>query len=237
LKAYRGAGFSWGMAQEAGKAARWLAGHHLPALDLFATLLSQTTGVSHTQLAPDTTANAWPDSWASPGGVLCPVVAGTFLSDLASMLVPKTTTVRFSAVASPLILLSFIAAVRLPAMLTISDVCICMHHNVNGDEAGNGSDAPNRDVYSHVSREEICIEIPEHKVSEVLVERQDAFVVFGESTPSMQLMQRTYVAGAMRGSGSLESITLLEQLAHQTYVPSNQASREGGAGAGLNDND
>ena len=41
----------------------------------------------------------------------------------------------------------------------------------------------------------------------------------------------------VRGVGEVESIDLLETLAHQTYVPATQASRESGAGAGLTDDD
>ena len=43
--------------------------------------------------------------------------------------------------------------------------------------------------------------------------------------------------GRVRGVGGAESIDLLETLAHQTYVPATQASRESGAGAGLTDDD
>ena len=44
FKAYRGAGFSWGMAQEAGFAASWLARHGLPAASYFDILLRQIDG-------------------------------------------------------------------------------------------------------------------------------------------------------------------------------------------------
>ena len=38
-KATRGAGFEWGHAEEAGKAARWLAKHELPGAALLAAYL------------------------------------------------------------------------------------------------------------------------------------------------------------------------------------------------------
>ena len=40
-KAARGAGLSWGYAEEAGKAARWLAAHQLPSTELLAVYLTE----------------------------------------------------------------------------------------------------------------------------------------------------------------------------------------------------
>ena len=40
-KAARGSGLSWGYAEEAGKAARWLAAHQLPSTELLAAYLSE----------------------------------------------------------------------------------------------------------------------------------------------------------------------------------------------------
>jgi len=43
-KAARGAGLSWGLAEEAGKAGRWLAMHGIDALPAFAALYEQNDG-------------------------------------------------------------------------------------------------------------------------------------------------------------------------------------------------
>ena len=40
-KAARGAGLSWGYAEEAGKAVRWLAAHQLPSTELLAAYLTE----------------------------------------------------------------------------------------------------------------------------------------------------------------------------------------------------
>ena len=74
LKAYRGAGFSWGMAQEAGRAAAWLAHNGLPAACYFDLLLHETDGIEASQLTPSVImSNAAPD-WQMSARPLCPVV-------------------------------------------------------------------------------------------------------------------------------------------------------------------
>ena len=229
LKAYRGAGFSWGMAQEAGKAAAWLAAHRLPALNMFATLLAQTNGLCHRQLAPDIKADTWPDEWSSPSGLLCPVVAGTLLSDLAPVFAKKPAAVKFSSVQSALILLPFIATLRSPAMLTFADLRVWLYRDVDNEAKDTG--VVNNDV--------IHVEIIKDRSSTTSVERQDVFLAFDERFDA-GFDERTLLpakVAAMRGAGTAESIALLEHLAHQTYVPATQASRESGAGAGLNDDD
>lgn len=78
-KAARGAGRSWGMAEEFGRAVRWLEGSGLPAMALLATLLARTDGMAATRLTPSWEAHTGlvhPD--ATP---LCPIALGTALSD------------------------------------------------------------------------------------------------------------------------------------------------------------
>ena len=51
-KAARGAGRSWGMAEECGRTIRWLESYGLAAMGLAADLLAQTDGMADTALAP-----------------------------------------------------------------------------------------------------------------------------------------------------------------------------------------
>ena len=78
-RAARGAGLSWGLAEEAGKAARWLAAVGLPGPALLAAELEQVDGQRYDALAP----SAIEGMWAAPGGVMSPLIAGAALSDLA----------------------------------------------------------------------------------------------------------------------------------------------------------
>jgi hypothetical protein len=84
-KAARGAGFDWGMAEEAGRALRWLCARGLPGGAALAALLSARDG--------DVLSGA------------CPLATGTALADRA---LPDC---KFDAVASPLLLLPFAAQV------------------------------------------------------------------------------------------------------------------------------
>jgi hypothetical protein len=51
-KAARGAGLPWGLAEEAGKAARWLAMHGIDGLPASAALFEQNDGRPYDELAP-----------------------------------------------------------------------------------------------------------------------------------------------------------------------------------------
>lgn len=85
-KASRGAGYSWGLAEEAGKATRWLCGQGLDGVAILATALSR----------PDQT-------------LACPLTRGAQLSDRAATLAEHVITLRH--VAQPALLLAFAAQV------------------------------------------------------------------------------------------------------------------------------
>jgi len=96
-KATRGAGFSWGQAEAAGRAARWL---HLQGL-----------GGAESLAKALETPGAFPlvegVNWLSAGGPLCPILTGTALADHAHVI--GTSGVRLGAVNAPLLLLGFVS--------------------------------------------------------------------------------------------------------------------------------
>lgn len=78
VKAARGAGFDWGMAEEAGMAVRRLTEAGLPGAGLLLALLEADRGV-----APDLASLT---RWHSPSGrALCPLLSGSTLSDYATL--------------------------------------------------------------------------------------------------------------------------------------------------------
>ena len=97
-KAARGAGFSWGMADEAGKVARWLCRHGFSGAAVLAGYLE------HAQQAcgPDDPALS---DW-SADGALCPLICGTLLSDMGA----TSVTRRLHTLAWPILLLPHIGA-------------------------------------------------------------------------------------------------------------------------------
>jgi len=108
LKAYRATGMPWGLAEEAGRAAGWMAMHRLPGLESFAGLVTAFDGVAVDQRAP---ASLLPP-YHSNSDALCPVVVGTVLNDVFaghSVFDPFT----IGRCAYPAILLPFIDRVAL----------------------------------------------------------------------------------------------------------------------------
>ncbi len=104
-KAARGAGLSWGLAEEAGKATRWLCSAGLPGPAALAGLLTQNDGTDYGQLCPITTN----DPWQAKGGTLCPLIAGAALCDRAAAL-SAGDGITLRNVAYPLLLVPFVAA-------------------------------------------------------------------------------------------------------------------------------
>ena len=78
-KAARGAGLPWGLADDAGRAVRWLCARGLGAAEALAELLEQTDYSDPVAHAPV----ALRGDWGSERGSLCPLAAGTTLGDFA----------------------------------------------------------------------------------------------------------------------------------------------------------
>lgn len=81
-KAAQATGLGWGLAEEAGKAARWLAAFDLPGPEIILAHLQQLAGKDYKEFFPADTN----DVWQARGDYLCPVVSGAALADRASQL-------------------------------------------------------------------------------------------------------------------------------------------------------
>jgi len=209
LKAYRGAGFSWGMAQEAGRAASWLAQKDLPAGFYFSSLLQQIDSVDSRTLTPNVKVDDDTLKWMSAENALCPVICGTVLSDYGLE--------SFFAGVKPLVL----GAVCCPAILLpfIADCAVAMKANVEikVDDSPALIDATGAVYPSDVE----ALAVP------------CAQVVVSESSNVL----RPCTTNSSRADLSIEDEEFLSKLAHRTYVAASDESRLSGAGAGLTDND
>lgn len=105
-KAYRGIGRPWGLAEEAGRAAMWLASRGLPGPDMFAILARRFDGTDCADCTPADLASPW----KAPGGELCPIVAGSCFCD-APTRVREPGGLSMHAVVAPLLIVPFAAAV------------------------------------------------------------------------------------------------------------------------------
>lgn len=98
-KAARGAGYPWGMAEEAGRAARWLAAWGLPGPETLLAALEEMDGAVGAH-AP----RAGSRPWQAAASALCPICTGAALSDRAEE-IRDGAPQRLSAVLFPLLML------------------------------------------------------------------------------------------------------------------------------------
>ena len=141
-KAIRGVGLSWGLAEEGGKAVRWLAAHGIDPLPALADVLerhdrrARITSVIKITEAGRRTADA----------PLCPIILGTMLCDDADRL--ATNAFVAGPVARPLLLAPFVAAaariVGRPLQFEADGGQVSL--NAQGDPAGDLSSLDVADV-------------------------------------------------------------------------------------------
>ena len=119
-KAFRGAGYHWGEAEEAGKAAIWLARRGLPALAPILHLLNEAQA-RLPAMRPQKDAQRI----KAAGGLLCPVLAGMALSDAAEELRPARQ-LQLDPLCAPLLIAPFLAAAAeaIPFRLVISSPAV-----------------------------------------------------------------------------------------------------------------
>ncbi|WP_164659075.1 DUF3726 domain-containing protein [Tropicibacter sp. Alg240-R139] len=110
-RATRGAGYAWGLAEDAAKATRWLCAHDIDGVGQLARLLSSE---SETRLALAAINGVW-----AAKGVLCPFRTGCLLSDCAHLL--NEQPIEMVQVAAPVVLVPFaaLAARRLEVVVTV----------------------------------------------------------------------------------------------------------------------
>ena len=103
-KAARGAGYSWGMAQEAGFAAKWLCLRNVAGADHVACLLEQLKGEDPRTLAPAPEDGAL----SVPGGRVCSLALGCLISDRPDLVLGQAS-LTCPGVVQPVLLLPFLA--------------------------------------------------------------------------------------------------------------------------------
>ena len=102
-KAARGVGYSWGMAEEAAKAARWLCENSFDGVGALAQTLARADGTDLAARAPSTLET----DWQATAGEMCPLMAGATLSDSAYLWAKNGK--RIHCVIAPVMLLPFAA--------------------------------------------------------------------------------------------------------------------------------
>lgn len=106
LKAARGAGMSWGQAEEAGFAAVWLARQGLDGPGALLAQLQAAQGRAWRDIRPVVDAGAFR---APEGGLLCPIALGSALCDYVALPVMQCDSLQIGPVTKPILLLPFLS--------------------------------------------------------------------------------------------------------------------------------
>lgn len=207
-KAARGAGMTWGLAEEAGRATRWLCERNLPGAETLAALLSIRGDLGHDALRPQRPEAVGGD-WRAEAGALCPIAAGAALCDFSSGS-DEAPRIKTGPMSCPALLLPFAAWTADAAAVAIEVSWSGMRVELCAGEARLGAPDP----------------------AALTADRAEAVVVGPAAKTCVAATDL-----ALRADVSHEAQEILERFAHRTYAPATQQSREAGAGAGLSDND
>ena len=206
-RAARGSGMHWGLAEEAGKAARWLAERDMPGAQLLACLLTANRERNYENVAPVIIGNRW----KAAKGELCPVCSGAALRDRIGMLT-RDEEVRLIAVAYPLLLIPFLDQ--------------SWHPNGETYELRWG------DIRVSVCAGDVALACNED--SALLSEHADEVTV---QIGAARTLQPTHQPRSVAVGTPISAWRALDALAKRTYVAASEESRARGAGAGSTDND
>lgn len=81
-KAARATGLSWGIAEETGKASRWLAAFDLPGPETALAHLQQLDAADYQRYIP----NCDLDPWQASGRLICPIIGGAAIADRSAQM-------------------------------------------------------------------------------------------------------------------------------------------------------
>ena len=122
-RAARGSGLSWGLAEDAARASRWLASYGLPGPKLLASLLELNDRIRFSDVAPVSLSGAW----SAPLGRMSPIIAGAAMSDCANHLLGGEDIVMHD-VTQPLLIVPFASTAALSRNQSVQifwdDVCL-----------------------------------------------------------------------------------------------------------------
>ncbi|MBR9865467.1 MAG: DUF3726 domain-containing protein [Rhodobacteraceae bacterium] len=206
-KAARGAGMSWGMAEEAGFAAAWLVSYGIDGPSHLRSHLEQADGLDWDDLCPAVTPGAWQNA---KGQAVCPIILGATLCDYAEL--PEgpapDSEISLGPVNSPILLVPFLCELG-----RRNDLGFALHWD-GGELRIDGT-------------QEWLL-----RATEALNVAQLSLVLGVENTPCHQPCARK----SPNARTTAATVAALNSFAMRTTVPATEASRAG-AGSTLSDND
>ncbi|MGI9368351.1 MAG: DUF3726 domain-containing protein [Ruegeria sp.] len=102
-RAARGAGYPWGLAEEAAKATRWLCSRDVDGCSVLAGHLEHFDGAGLANLSPSLDNRVW----SAVDGTLCPISTGATLSDFAHRI--ADSDIQLGQITQPVFLAPFAA--------------------------------------------------------------------------------------------------------------------------------
>ncbi|MDJ0630577.1 MAG: DUF3726 domain-containing protein [Rhodobacter sp.] len=133
-RAARGAGYPWGLAEEAAKATRWLCAHDFDGCAALAGLLQKVDGTDVANWSPVPGGGVW----NAADGALCPLATGTAISDRAHE--GAANCIRLGGIAHPILLAPFAALLAQQVGQTVTLELPGAKLSTDGDEIGlNGT--------------------------------------------------------------------------------------------------
>lgn len=213
-----GAGFPYGLADDAARAVRWLCGRGLPGLENLRRLVRDGDPGALSRSPPVIDGAVW--RWSGSGDApISPLDLGPAMAELALVAGDKRpATIEFSALMAPLLLLPWAAKLADQAGMAVT-VTIAM--------PGNSHDylvRPGGAVHGP-AQANVCEGLAEVRIDLV-----------GDRLPNDP--PRDDTRALAEGVTTPEELwAALNEYAHRGYVAATAESRKLGAGAGLTDND
>ncbi len=184
LKASRGAGMEWGLAEEAANAARWLARQRLGFEAAFLSVLEAAPWRAGIVLEHGTIRPREAGAW------LCPIHVGACLSDLGD-----TLPLRIERVLQPLWLLPFAARLESPVLLACGGVSLLLR---GGKLAAPPSGEPAA-LGERAGLVELTASVPLDAMACADAPPSGGIAIDAEIWPKLQAFEaRTYVPASLR---------------------------------------
>ncbi|WP_039019844.1 DUF3726 domain-containing protein [Halocynthiibacter namhaensis] len=214
-RAARGAGLAWGLAEEAAKGTRWLAGFGYPGPDLLADLLELNDRLPAIDFSP----SSLNGTWRAPAGRMSPLISGAAMSDCAMRMLDGQV-ITIEQVSHPLLIVPFAsgAALRLGVGVAVEW----------GGVGQSGAGQSGGGVRLTTDGKQLCVQGSRDEIMTAHAREVRC------SAPAQMTSPNTPITRAHVDDTCWER---LGAFAHRTYAPATEASRILGAGAGLNDND
>ncbi len=227
--AAKGAGYSWGMAEEVSRGVFWLISRGLPAANVLVQLLSSFNKNENVNSAvPQSIGNELLPTlqW------LCPFAAGCALTESHDSLAADMR-LSVSSVKYPLLIVPFIAdlAARSSAYVHLTLDAAEPAHNTNALSSGRSSSCMSGSVITNGCAVHFSDPMLLHSV---FVSRINCRLATDSEIEALN-DHRTHQTPRVCVSHS--DWLALDEFAQRTYAPATAASRVLGAGAELNDND